>query len=572
MRVEMTLEPGTGGEELQDLSLVIPVRDEVASLFHVTTTGLRRNPSSRAPEGTGRIWDSRDFPDGEWYGNFHPYLWVGGEERGLCWFADNDRGWVLEVNPNNPAESVPCQELIRQGDTLTVRINLVQKPITLEEPRKIVFGLMASPAKPMPKDWRRWLFNRRYEDYPQVTWMGSTYWGTAETMKETYPLNRDFSILNKMQEIQLTGSWAGKRNFMEVWKKRNLSDYEPQGRKSKEQIMRLVNVTLSRGRAAHPYGHQNVYWEEFHRVSRFHPETDVFGHEWSGRYGKGSVHSLAPSYLDFQCWYGAEFIRRGVGLYFDNTFPKRAYDPVTTNAYRLPDGSIQPSANMWRHRRYLRRIWTLHQQLAPAETKPLMMFHMTNTHILPYMVWNESNLDLEWFYGPDPQQSKYPADLLRTESIGLQTGNIPLVLAFINDTKSAEEKSRAQRTRFGTMFVHEIKWRYQGTGAELMQKVLEFGYGRDDCRVHNYWDPDDPVKTSNEQAKSILLEREGELLLVLATWNEAAETVDLTLDAGTLGLDLSQATDAETGEKLPLRGNRLAVELEGYGVRLVRLR
>ena len=34
------------------------------------------------------------------------------------------------------------------------------------------------------------------------------------------------------------------------------------------------------------------------------------------------------------------------------------------------------------------------------------MLHMTNSHIVPYMVWNHSNLDLEWFYGPDPAQVK----------------------------------------------------------------------------------------------------------------------------------------------------------------------
>ena len=568
MRVKVTLQPGEGDAKLEDLALEIPVKNELAPLFHVTTTGLRRNPSGSVPAGDGRIWDSRDFPDGEWYGNFHPYLWVGAEERGICWFADNDRGWVLDVKDG---EFAPSQELIRRDGTLTIRINLVQKAVKIEQPREIVFGLMASPAKPMRTDWRQFQFNRRYEDFPHITWMGSTYWGTAETMKETYPLNRDFSILNKTQEVRLTGSYAGKRNFMEVWRRRNLSDYEPHGRKTKKQIMNLVNVTLSRGRAAHGSGHQNVYWEEFHRVSRFHPETQVFGNEWSGSYGKGSVHSLAPSYLDFQCWYGAEFLRRGVGLYFDNTFPKRAYDTVTTNAYRLPNGVVQPSANMWRHRRYLRRIWTLHKQLAPAKTPPIMMLHMTNTHIVPYMVWNQSNLDLEWFYGPDPQQSKYPPDLLRTESMGLQTGNIPLVLAQVKDTKSENERERAYRTRFGTMFVHEIKWRYKGTGNKLMQLVLDFGYGQEDCKVHNYWDPDDPVGVSNDQVKSILLERGGKLMLVLATWNDAEETVDITLHPDRLSTGVEQAVDAETGESVDMEGNRLSVELEGYGVRALAL-
>ena len=47
-------------------------------------------------------------------------------------------------------------------------------------------------------------------------------------------------------------------------------------------------------------------------------------------------------------------MKRGVGLYFDNAFPKRGLDPLTTSAYRLPDGRVQPSAGIWAHRDYLR--------------------------------------------------------------------------------------------------------------------------------------------------------------------------------------------------------------------------
>jgi hypothetical protein len=114
---------------------------------------------------------------------------------------------------------------------------------------------------------------------------------------------------------------------------------------------------------------------------------------------------IVPSYRDFACYYGAEWIKRGIGLYFDNAFPSRAYDPLTTAAYRAPNGQIQPSAGMWARREYLRRVWTMHRTLAPADALPAMMIHMTNTHILPYMVWNDENLDLEWKFGPEPQQN-----------------------------------------------------------------------------------------------------------------------------------------------------------------------
>jgi len=569
MKVEMELGPGAEKKELQSLWLEVPIKDELAPLWHCCTTSLRSNPTGLTPEGEGNIWDSSKFPDGTWYGNFKPYIWLGAEERGLCWFADNDKGWVLSVDEEKRTFA-PCLSLHRQGGVVTLRVHFVQKPVTIEEPRKVVFGLMASPAKPMPKGWRRVLFDRHYPGCENIGWMGSTYWGTAETMRETYPLNGDMSILDKMQEMRLTRSSAGQEEFIRAWTQRNLSDYERRGRKPKEQILSLVRHSLGRSRIGHDYF--NAYWEEFHGVSVHHPETQVFGNEWSGGYWKGGVHPLAPSYLDFQCWYGAEFVRRGVGLYFDNVNPKKAHDPVTTEAYRLPNGDIQPSANMWRHRDYFRRIWVLHQQVNPPETKAIMMFHMTNTHVVPYMGFGQTNLDLEWFYGPDPQQSKYPHELLRTESMGRQTGNIPLVLAAIQNTKSAEEKAIAERTQFGTMMVHEIRCRFYGVAWDLMKRTLDFGYGRDDCRVFNYWDETCPVKAADDRVKSLLLKRNGELMLVLCTWNAKPATETLTLDTKALGLTPAAATDEETGEALKLEGGKLTVPLDAYGVRLIRLK
>jgi len=60
-------------------------------------------------------------------------------------------------------------------------------------------------------------------------------------------------------------------------------------------------------------------------------------------------------------------------LNFDNAFPKRGYDLLTTSAYRLPNGNIQPSASMWAHREFLKRIWNIHQELGPKDIPPIMM-------------------------------------------------------------------------------------------------------------------------------------------------------------------------------------------------------
>lgn len=522
MKVEMSLKPGEEGEQLEKLWLDIPVRDAMAPLFHGAMSGrIRLNPAGKVPAGTGRVWDARDMWAPHFYGNFHPYLWVGAEERGICWFADNDRGWELDVNPSDKKKSVPCQELIRQDDTLLMRVNIIQKPVTLEEPRKIVFGLMATPGKPMPKNWCNVFFRARYPHSRKIHWMAAQYWGSPTVMYSKLPIDQDIAVLSKLQEMRMGGGGWGQ--FMRAWARLHLGG-EPASLRGKNlKTKNLLDHAMRISRHAGDF--LTVYWEEHHATTLGHPErtSGVFPDEWMR-----STHSYPESYLNFAAWCGAEFIRRGMGLYFDNTFPKPTYDTFTTSAYVLPNGRVQPSANMWRQREYLQRIWVLHQQLAPRETKPLMMLHMTNSHIPPYMVYGMANLDLEWRYGGGPYQKKFPPDLLRAESLGLKSGNIP--------TSLASHGSSPWKTVFGAMMVHEIRTRLKGEGAELMKHLVEFGYGLPDCRVVNYWDANPPLKISDQKCKWLLLERDEKLMLLLTTWNDKANAVRVNFDTDRLDM------------------------------------
>jgi len=71
-------------------------------------------------------------------------FWLGNEERGFTWFAENSRGWHLATNYVNQAiEIVP-------GDTTTVlRLNLFKddQPFMLEKEREIVFAFLFTPSR-----------------------------------------------------------------------------------------------------------------------------------------------------------------------------------------------------------------------------------------------------------------------------------------------------------------------------------------------------------------------------------------------------------------------------------------
>ena len=575
----LTLEPGEAGRELKSLWLDIPLVDKEMPLWHVSTTGLRINPAGDTPPGEGEIWNSRQFPDGNWFGNFKCYLWLGAEERGLCWFADNDRGWALRVDERNPDKSAPCQQLFRKAGVLTLRVNLVQEPLTLTEPRTITFGLMASPGKPMKPNWRRIgiaetsAFNMGY--------------ATPASFCAKMPWGNDFVIADWAYQRR-TGHAGPTREEIDAWKQRNFpQDMDPKFRQGAIDL--ALGPFLGNFRPEQKY--YKMYFEEFHTTAQVHPESHVFMGEWTGgwqgplldhatldghkMWGIGTG-GIVASYRDFACWYAAQWVRRGIGIYFDNAFPLRSYDPLTTAAYRLPGGQIQPSAGIWARREYLRRVWVIHRTLAPRDALPAMMIHMTNTHILPYMVWNDENLDLEWKFGPEPQQSKFHHAFLRAETLGRQTGNVPWALDRIMDAKSKQQEAVAVRTRFGTMMVHEIRWWDVRKEDQTLYKLMtDFGYGADDCKVFNYWDEGFPIRAGDPEAKTLLLRRGGELMLLVCTWNPQPAKVAFSLDLKKLAVSPAAASDVEKPD-IPLAydpgAGRLTLDLEGYGVRLVRLK
>lgn len=557
MKLELQLLPGKDKQELKSLTLDIPLKDEIAPLWHASTTALRVNPCGETPKGEGLVWDSSNFPNGDWVGAFIPYIWLGGVERGLCVFGNNDKGWVL--NWNQKKEFTPCQEIIRENGVLTLRLNLVQKPIILDEPRTIVLGLQASPTKPIPyKDWRAisaWHSVKFGEGYEWMKIHGFDMGMAVETtFNAAYPYNRDYSIYDAIMNIPGTPGGdlsreKGYAAFLKDWKARNGLD------KPAEELTDAQKYAISRarrpvsGKNGGPTGYFGAYWDEYHNDYHGHPEVAVFNGEWGG-------NNMARSRQDFRCYYGAETVKRGIGLYFDNAFPHASRDLITSDAYEIPGMGIQPSANIWQQRDYHRRIWNIHREFgARWNNLPMSMIHMTNTNILPMLTWNDMNVDLEWFYGPEPQQSKYGLPLLQAETAARQSGCIPFALALIEKCKNANEQRIAERTKFGAMFVHDIRMSFSGVpeAVKLAKILFGFGYGMTGAvtdgtaneTTYNYWQDDFPVTCDKPLVKPLVVKRNGELMFLICSWDKDPTVATFTLDTKALGVSLTTAEDAE---------------------------
>jgi len=202
---------------------------------------------------------------------------------------------------------------------------------------------------------------------------------------------------------------------------------------------------------------------------------------------------------------------------------------------------------IWNHREYTKRAWHLLQHWRRQRPEPLeFTLHMTNTLLLPVHTWGTVNLDHEL-----GAKRPFRPEWLMTETIGRQVGSLPLSLYAVtgseNDIVTSLPAEQQARIEWGLRAVHEI----QRSGPEE-KRLTDFGYGKEEVTVHNYWDDRPVLQVEPASVKWLVLAkpRTGEALVVLANWSEAAVSARVQLDPTPLHLDAARVADDETGATL----------------------
>lgn len=584
IKVDLTLKPGQKKEEVKSMWMEIPLKSSEVPLMHTIGDGLRSNYSGPTPQGTGVVWDGSNVSrSSAWRNLFVPYIWLGAEERGLAFFAENDKGWVTEKNKSKK----PVVKLVREGSQITLQIYLINRPVILTEERKIVFGLQASPTKPMPENWRT-----KIQDMPGG--LAVVPWGGLQCPSQG-PFRDDWTIVDKILEAR-----QGKP-FDNQWLKEYAEKNKPPLVHGTWDWVNSVQHFAGRASAVGMNKPLAVYQEEM-AASTVRPEWYVFQDEWKldngpqqrsfksinelgqgqSVLGGGAGISFVRSYADFGTWMANEWLKRGVSLYWDNTYCKLATNTRTTAAYVGEDGFIQPCLIIWNQREYQKRVWHLLQEWRKKRPEPLeWTIHMTNTLMLPVHTWATVNLDHEL-----GNNKPFSPEWLRTETIGRQVGNYPLSLYPVSGrgNKAIENlpKQQQERIEWGMRAVHEIQ------RAGTLEKILaDFGYGQPEVIVHNYWEEKPVVEVTPDQVKWLALVKPAQrkVLLVLSSWSEEKQIwPELTFFSEHLGFPLKnfQLIDAEqniplavlsrTGDPSISQQVRFKVDLAGpWGVRILRL-
>jgi hypothetical protein len=211
----------------------------------------------------------------------------------------------------------------------------------------------------------------------------------------------------------------------------------------------------------------------------------------------------------------------------------------------------------------------------PGHRKPpITLSHMTNTMTVPVHSFINCTMDWEWKYGYEDFQDRFSPDLTVAQTIGRQVGAWPTILAGGHPDLNDPRVDFMFRTRLGVALVHEIQvFDYRPErDYEIYQKLFEFGYGTDRCRVFNYWQDDHPVTVDGIEARTLAMSNGTEAIVAVTDYGSGGRC-RVAMDLATLGLPPdARATDLETSEAIERTApGRFSFDLKKHDFRILRM-
>jgi len=492
-------------DRLDGLSLLIRMPKAEAPFF-VTTAGGWSAYHGPTPER----WDSRETSSGSRVGNFVPYVFLTDSERGFCWFADTDRGWLLD-------HATPTLELTHEGKDAVLRVNFVTKPGELAAPLTIQYGWMATPQKPRPREWRAYHIDH-HKPYPKAHCV--------------FYCDADWAVL-----------WPYYCSPY-PW------DYE----KSKKALEGGIKagITPCVGNIAHAIAryrdHKNRWFNEL-------------GADWGETLGDLSNGNVArgrgPN--DFQLWHFDRWVKLSglPGLYFDENYLGEDRNYLTGGAWLMPDERIQPGYNYLGLREYDKRLRTMFH--GNGKPPPNLWLHTTSGQ--PVYAWMPDvameGENVEPASMEDDYMTCLPASRLRSIGMGANLGAAALIMCQADRHWNDACSAFMVQQFVGWVLAHDCL-----PESNLFWPVLasELELWHDDTRFLPYWKPGTGVESRTKDIAVSAHARPGRAALWIVNTSREDRKATIKINLGKLGLHSRRtvAFDAETGERYPLSRGFLA--------------
>jgi hypothetical protein len=528
-----------GSGAVEQLDLVVPFRKEHAVLLqnYVKAPGpgdpLRgggnlSNPKTPYQKGKRFVGAIPDEPL-----RTPPMLttWIGTDHHGFEWSCESSRGWAM-AKPNE------AMEVRRDGERVVLTVRLVSKPIQLspEQPRRIRFGLVATPTKTLLPHVARARF---YDDfYPFLLpgqWGEHPVWHPPLKNKELIRKNLDWIEENHRAgvKVMINGGW-------------NISTQAPEWETwGKEMIAEPV---------------QNV---SFH-------DAKQFASCWKTPFATFMANSFG---------YNARLLKFD-GIRFDTVVP--SYECASLDhdcGWRDDEGNLWPSSSIFSQREAWKRLYRIFHGGVIAEgciqtpnaAGPIMAVHSFSDH---------HEIGEGYYMHAKTLKDGYPPDMIRANMTGEPYGfraesNIKDAPLFWNQRIAAILVNGAE-PRFEDYRGWKAGYEAHAKPAISIWNAFDW-VDRWNSRFLGWWENGEFVKVADGgkmALASLWLQQGRRVLLVVANYEEEPLAgLDVKLDLKRAGLPSPvYAEDAVTLEPVPVAPDgTLRLDVLGQRYRLLKV-
>lgn len=512
--------PDSEGKKIDNITIDIPLSNSIAVYRHRYGWGWKDISSSSGilPNTIGVIEKSQ----------FRPYYWIGDDNRGLFWFSESDEMWP------NGSESDAIQ-VIRTDKELLLRLVIKKTTQTLPSNWKLVFGLQATPVKPIPKNWRSTRLSPGRNANVNIIWPEPT---TASMKYYGYPEAADANIFSKrVANLKAKGMEPAPYTCLTY-----LSTATPEWQQYMPQWMTSQFDTTS--------GDVKAFGASFARI------TPV-GKGWS----------------DFIVWKTKQFIDQfGItSLYHDNTQPYSDYSLLNGIGY-IRNGIPQKAYPILGYRALSRRMYSVLKSY-PGQT--FTMAHMSSKLTIPILAYEDAYLDGEQFGGVviDNYLDVLTLDAFRAEFVGKQWGLIPIFLPEFRQPYI--DRVEPTRGLMALLMLHDVliwpQWCNVSVVNEALAALDKFEYANADFIPYYAAKPGATTSIPNVYI-SAYSKNEGSSLLIIGNLGRDRKQGFVTLDSTIFKPDKHVLLSWPDNQKIESNGNSMNIDMDGLSYKMVAVR
>jgi len=534
---------------LEQLYLEVPLKKEYTTLRSIPLWHHLTEDWRQSYAGVGYI------PD-EWKSRFIPYLWLGKESGGICWFAENDKNWHLK-------EENSAIEIKKSDKTVLLRINIIDSALRIAEPLSLTFGLQATPVKPLPENWlclrdhRTGLKGKTNYIAPQISqvykWLG-------------------FPEIEEEVEVPWSQVYVGREHIR----------YAQFVKEAQKIGLKFLTYVTDQVAFSSPVPDKSlpeyVYYKEDWGCSGY---KDVLSYASDPVLARASLVSVCPetSWQDFFIYSLKKLVDRyGIdGIFVDHATVVDCKNTLHGHGF-VKNGEVKPTYPIFATREMRKRVYKMFKQ---RNKDSLVIHHIFAVPIIPIASFCDAYWGGEPLWGivdTDRCEGDYtraiPLDAFRTEFIGQNFGLIPVIIPELHaeryNTVENTETLVALCLLHGTNIAYGC-CQYYKVVDKVWQALDRFGMiGAD---ILPYWNNGDIIQTLSDRCKVSIYKKKDRVLLVIGNLGEEEISDTIKIDIKKLGLTKSnlKAEDILTGEQIPIEKERITLSIKRKNFRLIQI-